>query len=306
MKALIIALSLLSLEAFANNCAQDVKKYCPGIDPGRGQIAQCLESTAGSLSPLCAKELKEFKAKTLKKNPCFEDLAQLCSDVPAEDTMLQYCLLKNESRLSQVCLNDFKKKKGNIIVKNVCAQDIVNNCYSQVTATDGSINHCLIQNRNKLSGFCKKNIDERITKIRKANPCFDDQQKFCPTQIKTVDIHDCLEKKLPSLAPNCKGMVQNEMKKIASNPCYKDLMRHCVPNLPPKEQGECLTLNNEHLTRACKDYRVKEDQKIKKMVELCEPDRLKFCKTALPQNGGIIKCLRQVKAKLQKSCADLI
>src|SRR5690606_34313270 len=112
---------------------------------------------------------------------------------------------------------------------------------------------------------------------KKNNPCFDDQMKHCSDKVKFVEIQDCLEKKIPFLAPACKKVVQNEVNKTKANPCYRDLITHCVPNLSPKQQMECLNLNEEHLSRSCLDYRKKEQDKIKKMVDACEEDRLKFC-----------------------------
>jgi hypothetical protein len=306
MKFLVVLLTLLSLRSEASSCADEAKKYCQGVDPGKGQLAKCLNDYKDSLTPACAKELKDFKQKAAKKNPCFEDLADLCAGVPSGPGRAELCLLKNENRLSAACAKDFSHKKGNLIVKNVCAQDIVGHCYPQVTSPEGSINHCLIRNRAKLSGFCKKNTDERVTELKKDNPCFDETEKHCPTQIKFIDIQECLEKKISVLAALCKKVVQNEIDKSQANPCYRDLTRHCVPNLPPQKQSECLTLNEGHLSNACRQFRVQESEKVSKMVKDCESDRLKFCADEPFDNGRVVKCLRKNKNKLSKACVALI
>lgn len=307
MKLLAIALTLLSLNSkAASNCDADAKKYCQGVDPGKGQLAKCLSDYEGSLSAACLKELKDFKKKTSSKNPCFEDLADLCPDVPSEGPKLELCLLKNEARLSSTCAKDFAKKKGNIITRNVCALDIVSQCYPQVTAEDGAINHCLIRNRAKLSGFCKKKTEERVAKMKKENPCFEETEKHCPAYVRFADIQECLEKRLNNLPAQCKNIVQAEIKKAKANPCYKDLTRHCVPNITPKQQHECLTLNEEHLSNACRQFRVQEKEKVNKMVKFCENDRLKFCAKEPFENGRVAKCLRQNKAKLSKACSSLL
>ncbi|HXH74976.1 MAG TPA: hypothetical protein VNJ08_08425 [Bacteriovoracaceae bacterium] len=306
MKFLAIILTLLSFRSEANSCAADAKKFCVGVDPGKGQLSKCLSDYQESLSAACSKELKEYKANTAKKNPCFEDLADLCSNVPAENSNLELCLLKNETRLSPVCAKDFGKKKGNIIVKNVCAQDIVGHCYPQVSSEAGAINHCLIRNRAKLSGFCKKRTDEQVAKMIKENPCFESTEKLCPTHVKFIDIQECLEKKLDTLPQLCKKIVIHEVAKAKANPCYKDLSRHCVPNLPPKQQYECLTLNENHLSNSCRQYRVLESEKVNSMVNLCENDRQKLCANEPFENGMVVKCLRLNKAKLSKACAKLM
>jgi hypothetical protein len=306
VKKLLVLFLILSFEVSANECAQDTKKFCSGVEPGKGQLAKCLSDYTDQLAPACAKELKNFKTETVKKNPCFEELSEYCADLPSDPRNYEYCLLKHESRLGQKCSEDFKKKKGNIIVKNVCAQDIANTCYKELSEPEGAVTRCLIRNKAKLAGFCQKNLDKRIAEMKKKNPCFDDTEKHCPTQVKFVDIQDCLSKKVTSLAPACKTVVVAEQDKMKGNPCYRDLITHCRPGLSPKDQSDCLALNEEHISNACKQYRVNESNKVKKMVDLCEADRLKLCKDAPFKDGAIAKCLRKNKAQVSKECQSLL
>jgi hypothetical protein len=306
MKFLATLLLFVSLGSEANECARDAKKFCAGIEPGKGQLAKCLGDYADQLEPTCSKELKEFKSKTGKVNPCFEDLAEFCSDVPSDARKLEYCLLRNENRLSPSCSADFKKKKGNLIVRDVCAQDVVNNCYPTILEPEGAISRCLIKNRTKLTGFCQKSVDKKIADMRKANPCFDETEKYCPTQIRFHEIHECMEKKLNALSPNCKKVVQEEIKREESNPCYADLRQHCKRGLSATEQHQCLTLNEKELSNGCRQFRVNESQKLKKMVDLCEVDRLKLCPKAPFQNGMVLKCLKENVAKVTPACKTLI
>lgn len=306
MKFIAAMLLLLSFESKANSCAGDAKKFCHGIEPGKGQLARCLSDYEGQLTKACADELKSFKKDTGAKNPCFEDLAEFCADVPAFPENIEYCLLKNESRLGPKCSADFKKKKGNIIVRNVCAQDVASNCYSEISAPEGAINRCLIRNKAKLSPFCKNKVEKKILDLRKKNHCFDDTEKFCPTQIKFIDIQDCLNKKLPSLAPNCKKLVEAENIKMKSNPCYRDLITHCKMGISPADQHRCLTVNENELSNACRQFRANEESKVNKMVNLCEQDRLKLCPKAPFKDGQVVKCLRQNKTKVSPACQQLL
>jgi hypothetical protein len=132
MKVFSLFFILFSLNSFSNECSKDAKTLCPAVGPGKGQLARCLEDNVSRLSVNCARELKNFKAKTAKKNPCFEDLTDLCGELPAGAQNLDICLLKNESRLSETCLNDFRTKKSGLIIRNVCAQDVANVCYSEI------------------------------------------------------------------------------------------------------------------------------------------------------------------------------
>lgn len=306
MKFLATLLLLISMRSEANVCAGDAKKYCASIEPGKGQLAKCLDDYQGQLSPACAKELKDFKSKTGKKNPCFEDLADFCADIPTDARKLEYCLLKNESRLSNICSADFKKKKSGITVKDVCAQDIVNNCYNTITEPESATTKCLIKSRNKLSAFCQRNVDKKVAEMKKANPCYDETDKFCPTQTEFVDIHDCMEKKIKQLTPNCQKVVQVEIDKERANPCYMDLRKHCKHGLNAMDQHHCLQLNEKELSNSCRQFRVTESQKIKKMVDLCENDRLKFCPKAPFKNGMVLKCLKESITKLEPACKALL
>ena len=306
MKSFIFLLTLIPALSFASSdaCKKDAERLCGGIDPGKNQIYLCLKDNESELTSACKQEMKAFVQKTASKNPCFSDLADFCADVEASKA--EYCLLKNEARLSATCSRDFKTKKGNLIVKNQCALDIVNTCYKEVSGPDGSINKCLIRNKTKLSKFCQNNVTNIEKKMKAANACYDDQEKFCPTQVKFVDTHDCLLKKLPSLSPACKTIVNQEQNKMVSNPCYKDLMRHCQPGLSPNSQLRCLTVNDKHLTNACRQYRTVMEGNVEKMVNACESDRLKLCPKAPMQDGMVLKCLRSKKAQVSPACKNLI
>ena len=305
MKYFSLLSLLFSLSIFANDCAEDATKFCQGVDPGRGQIARCLSDYANQLSPKCFKELKTYKTKTGDMNPCFEDLAEFCTSIP--NGKLEYCLMKNENKLSAKCSADFKKKKGGIIVKDVCAQDVVENCYSAVPGPEGSILRCLIKIQPKLAGFCRKSVETKVAAMKEGNACFDETEKLCPTQVRFIDIQECMEKKITTLSPNCKKLVQREIDKTKANPCYKDLQRHCVPGISADDQNRCLLLNEKEISNACKQYRTTQEGKVKKMIELCEADRVKFCAKAPLNNGMVTKCLRENKAKLtSKECAALL
>lgn len=305
MKFILILSALFSFAASADSCIGDAKKFCAGLESNRGQLSKCLNDYMNQLTPACAKQNKAFRDDILKKNPCFDDVGDLCTDVAGTDKV-RYCLLKNENRLSSSCLADFKKKKGNILVSDVCAQDIVNNCYGDITGPEAGVTRCLIKNKPKLSKFCQNSVEKRITSMKQNNPCFDDTEKFCPTQLKVADIQICLEKKMSVLAPACKKIVEKEKAKGEANPCYKDLVRHCKPRLKPQQQAECLTLNENELSMECRSFRKKEQSNIEKMVELCEQDRLKLCPKAPFQDGMVVKCLKENKAKASKACAALL
>ena len=306
MKLIAAAVLLFAFKVSASPCDQDAKKFCQGTDPGKGQLARCLSDYENQLSRACAAELKTFKQETGKKNPCFEDLAEYCSDIPTDPEYVEYCLLKNESRLGAKCSTDFKAKKGGILVRNVCAQDVANNCYGEIKQPEGAINRCLIKNKAKLSGFCKNKVDKKIADLKKNNPCFEDTEKFCQTQVRFVDIQDCLSKKGPALNPSCKKLVDNENAKMKANPCYRDLITHCKMGIGPADQQRCLTVNENELSNSCRQFRATQEKKVDQMVELCEQDRLKLCPKVPFKDGMVLKCLRENKVKVSAGCQKLL
>lgn len=298
----LLLLLIVSFSSEASRCDQDKRKYCHNLTGARGEIAKCLSEHIHELTPACSQELKEFKANALKKNPCFQELADYCADIPNKQPNLNYCLLNNESRLGQKCLSDFSGKKAQILKEDFCAKDVIAHCYPDIKGPNGAITRCLIREKKKLSKACLTVTDKMITKMKISNPCFDDTEKYCPTQLRMIDIQECLEKKLNQLRPQCKSIVHRELELGKSNPCYKDVMRNCRPDSTPKEQETCLDLSYKEVSQSCKDFRKAEADKIEKMRVSCEIDRLKLCKNVPFQDGLVLKCLNQNRAKLTLEC----
>jgi hypothetical protein len=290
----------------ANPCQSDHQKYCPDVDPGKGQLMKCLDDHLPSLTPACQKEMKEFKAKTLKSNPCFTDLAEWCKDIPSIEEKVQICLLKNENRLSTTCAADFKKKKPQILKNNPCAEDTQNFCYDKLSGEDGMVARCLIKNVTKLKPTCQVKIKKQIADMKIKNPCFDDTEKHCPDMVRVFDIDTCLTKKITLLAPQCKKVIDEEIRLSKVNPCHQDIKKGCKPGLDLGGINRCLTVNEKSLSSACQSKRKDDLQKMSSRVKNCEPDRVKFCKDVPPQGGKILECLRKNKATLSPNCQKVI
>lgn len=45
-----------------NNCAADVQKLCPGVQPGNGQIMNCMTDKKDQLSETCRQTLQSIRA----------------------------------------------------------------------------------------------------------------------------------------------------------------------------------------------------------------------------------------------------
>lgn len=103
MKYFALVFLVVSFMASANESAKDAKKFCEGIDPGKGQLAWCLCDYQVGLSPQCATALKTYEQNTGKKTAFFEELAEFWADLPSVSVNYEYCLLKNENRLGAKC-----------------------------------------------------------------------------------------------------------------------------------------------------------------------------------------------------------
>jgi Zn-dependent metalloprotease len=301
MKTLLTFIFLTNI-VHAFDCKNEARKFCPEIQPGKGELFQCLEENKKDLSGKCIKELEAFKTKMKKDEPCFFDFKDHCHGINSFGANLGICLLHNESKLSTNCANDFKKKKVKILKDVVCAEDISKLCYSTLKEEAGLELRCLIKNEKKLSPLCQKQIIATKEKIKKNNPCFEDTEKHCPGIVNRFEIDKCLQKQ-KSLAPACFKVQVNEIKKAKEMHCYNDQKRLCKPNINPVELNRCLEINQKNLSSQCQGFLANSQKKALEREAKCEADRLKFCPNAKPMNGEILKCLMGVKAKLSKECA---
>lgn len=304
MKYLALALALCSLEASANICQNDIKRFCSSTKPGDGQVSKCLLENLSLLSSACSKELKKSIQTTDDKNPCQNDLVDLCSDMPLQGEKLSYCLLKNETKLSGKCAADFKPLKAKFLSSNPCAAEVVEHCYSEIKGPNSVISRCLIKNKSKASKTCQANLDKLVDNLKKNNACYDEVEKHCPQQVKPSEIHQCLQQKLTQLPPKCKAQVEKQAQKIKSHPCYSDLSGICKTALTPANKQKCLTTYESKLTPACRSHQQAQSQKLNQLVTACEADRLKHCAHIPKSAGKIIRCLNLNKSKISAQCKN--
>jgi len=105
--ALVGAVTLLAAPlAFAQGepgkpCQADVKKLCPGIQPGHMRIIACLEEKSDQVSAACKDEIKT-KAEAIY-NACKGDVEKFCAGVEKGQGRIFQCLKKNEANLSDSC-----------------------------------------------------------------------------------------------------------------------------------------------------------------------------------------------------------
>lgn len=99
-----------------NACKEDVKKYCPNVQPGQGRIARCLKGHEKELSQACqdartaAREKAKEHAKQ-KRDACADDAKKFCADVQPGGGRIHGCLKKNREQLTEGCRATFQKRR---------------------------------------------------------------------------------------------------------------------------------------------------------------------------------------------------
>lgn len=302
MKFLFALIALASFEVRANNCRHDAKKFCAGVKTGEGLLIKCLHDNIDNVSKACANELKVSVSDENPKNPCEKDLLDFCGDMPFDGEKLSLCMLKNERKLSRACVDDFQKKKPKLAQQNPCANETVEHCYDYVNAPRMQLNRCLVRSRAKASPACQKNLENLVNTMKAKNSCFDEVEKYCSNEMKRPDIQVCLEKNKSKLSAKCLTTVNKQIEKMKAHPCYQDLNTICKTALTHANKMKCLSKNQPKLSPACRANQQERQNKVKKIISLCESDRVKFCSLEPKHMGRVISCLKRHKAKISPQC----
>ena len=99
----------------------------------------------------------------------------------------------------------------------------------------------------------------------------------------------------------------------AKNACSEDIAKFCK-NIEPGWMNlmDCLEKHESELSAACREYEAKmggprvereERAREKRMFrQVCKADVDKYCKDAVPRQGGIVKCLNEHTSELSEAC----
>jgi hypothetical protein len=90
--------------AQAPSCKADLAKFCPQAKPGGGQVAACLKTNTGQLSPSCKARVAQVK-ELLKEvhQACEEDIHFLCEGIQPGGGRIAACLKQSAGEVSAGC-----------------------------------------------------------------------------------------------------------------------------------------------------------------------------------------------------------
>lgn len=94
-------------------CAEDMKKFCGDVKPGKGAMAQCMKQHEAELSPDCKAHGEAMKAKMEQVHEaCKGDVEKFCKDMKPGDGRIASCLKEHKSELSEACQSQMKRSHG--------------------------------------------------------------------------------------------------------------------------------------------------------------------------------------------------
>lgn len=101
-----------SVRAETGPCAEDLDKFCKGVEPGNLRLVNCLKQNEAQLSPGCKahRDERATKLKTIR-DTCQLDIERLCADVVRAKGPVKRCLKDNEARLTAECRAKFLDEK---------------------------------------------------------------------------------------------------------------------------------------------------------------------------------------------------
>lgn len=94
-------------------CRADVERLCPGVSPGGGRLARCLEEHAAQLSQPCQQAIADRRGRGGRgpggggpgtaRGACRGDVARLCPDAMGDRETLRACMRAHAAEVSAGC-----------------------------------------------------------------------------------------------------------------------------------------------------------------------------------------------------------
>ena len=256
-------------------CFEDQDKFCRKIQPGEGEVYQCLRKHAKDVSDACKRELFEeakLESENVDRNPqimkkCKSLIKAKCKDVVKGEGRVLDCLTKpgvmNAPESRQPCrqvlhdylvthMKDYRLDYGlnhacKTEVGKFCGPDDVSCEADSEEACQGEVYNCLIGNVTRLGVACKTQVKEAISlhalNVRYDpqlfNDCRDDITSLCLVEFgrnEPYGVHDCLFRQVDKLSKRCK---RQEFKLEAVKVRDVTLMPHIQKDCPSELVSYC-------------------------------------------------------------------
>jgi len=94
-------------------CAEDVEKFCKGVQPGGGRIAECLKQHENELSGPCKQRIQETRERAKEVHQaCADDVQKFCGDVTPGKGRVAQCLKEHANQLSPECKKKLEEARS--------------------------------------------------------------------------------------------------------------------------------------------------------------------------------------------------
>ena len=84
-------------------CVADLKKLCPGVEPGNRRLLNCMREHIHELSSPCLMRLAKFAEVREARLDCGDHIRQQCGNVEQGEGKLAACLKSAIATLSDSC-----------------------------------------------------------------------------------------------------------------------------------------------------------------------------------------------------------
>ncbi len=102
-----------AFEQQAKPCEGDIEKFCQGVPPGGGRVAQCLKQNRKRLSPGCKLQIAELAEQAKEVHEaCEDDIMTYCADVKPRGGRIANCLTANLDYLSPECKSKISEERN--------------------------------------------------------------------------------------------------------------------------------------------------------------------------------------------------